>query len=305
MSAERTAMITRRLSTLILLWLLGAPASSLAQPTVVEYYHTDALGSVRAVTDAGGTLLRQHDYWAFGVEVSPPPGECMSVQDPHGFTGQERDKETCQDYFGGRYYRANLGRFTSIDPVLDVGAAIVDPQRWNRYAYVSNNPLRYTDPDGRDPLLVTGAIGAVVYGGWNAVLNVQQGRPWYENVGVEASKGFLVGATLGLAAPALSASATAMATSAAVSGSGVASSLTVRFGANANQSSHAFRHLAKEGFDLSAVSTAVSTHLSAAGSSMSIGQTQSFTITVGGRAITYVAHRLSQEVFNVGRITPG
>jgi RHS repeat-associated protein len=52
-------------------------------------------------------------------------------------------------YFGARYYGSKIGRFTSVDPVYSWRENLVDPQRWNRYAYVRNNPLRYTDPDGR------------------------------------------------------------------------------------------------------------------------------------------------------------
>jgi RHS repeat-associated protein len=55
-----------------------------------------------------------------------------------------------RSYFGARYYRANLGRFTTVDPELNVNAALLDPQRWNRYAYARNNPLRWVDLDGRD-----------------------------------------------------------------------------------------------------------------------------------------------------------
>ena len=64
------------------------------------------------------------------------------------FTGYERDAETGLDYFGARYYRPQIGRFTTISENL------VDPQRWNRSAYVANNPLKCTDPDGRVPVLV-------------------------------------------------------------------------------------------------------------------------------------------------------
>jgi hypothetical protein len=44
-----------------------------------------------------------------------------------------------------RFYSTTLGRFASVDPV--VGSA-GDPQSWNGYSYVRNNPLRYTDPTG-------------------------------------------------------------------------------------------------------------------------------------------------------------
>jgi hypothetical protein len=44
-------------------------------------------------------------------------------------------------------YGYNHGRFTPPDPLLESGR-IEDPQTWNRYAYVLNNPLSYVDPDG-------------------------------------------------------------------------------------------------------------------------------------------------------------
>ena len=52
-------------------------------------------------------------------------------------------------YFGARYYGSKIGRFTTVDPVYTWRENLVDPQRWNRYAYARNNPLRYVDPDGR------------------------------------------------------------------------------------------------------------------------------------------------------------
>lgn len=52
------------------------------------------------------------------------------------------------DYFGARYFSAAQGRFTSPDaPLLDQSSG--DPQSWNLYGYVRNNPLKYHDPDGR------------------------------------------------------------------------------------------------------------------------------------------------------------
>jgi uncharacterized protein RhaS with RHS repeats len=49
--------------------------------------------------------------------------------------------------FQGRYYGSALGRFSSPDPG-SAGVDITDPQSWNAYAYVGNNPLAYTDPTG-------------------------------------------------------------------------------------------------------------------------------------------------------------
>lgn len=56
-------------------------------------------------------------------------------------------RESGLDYFGARYMSSAQGRFTSPDPLLNSGRPD-DPQSWNRYAYVSNNPLKYRDPFG-------------------------------------------------------------------------------------------------------------------------------------------------------------
>jgi len=66
------------------------------------------------------------------------------------FTGKERDAETGLDYFGARYLSAAQGRFTSVDPLQNLGLHMSDPQGWNGYAYARNNPLRFVDPTGED-----------------------------------------------------------------------------------------------------------------------------------------------------------
>jgi uncharacterized protein RhaS with RHS repeats len=52
-----------------------------------------------------------------------------------------------------RYYEAGLGRFLSTDPVARPGSNLQSPQRWNRYSYALNNPIKFLDPDGRDVTL--------------------------------------------------------------------------------------------------------------------------------------------------------
>lgn len=64
-------------------------------------------------------------------------------------TQKERDNETGLDYFGARYYSSSQGRFTSSDPVLISKGHTADPQRWNLFSYVENNPLTAVDPTGR------------------------------------------------------------------------------------------------------------------------------------------------------------
>lgn len=69
------------------------------------------------------------------------------------FTSKERDTESGLDYFGARYFSGAQGRFTSPDlPFADQHPQ--DPQSWNLYTYVRNNPLIMIDPKGRDALWI-------------------------------------------------------------------------------------------------------------------------------------------------------
>jgi RHS repeat-associated protein len=149
--------------SILLLLLAGSPGQA---GEVIEYYHLDAIGNVRAVTNAAGQVIERHDYLPFGEECTTGPCAAnlsLGSGQPRGFTGKERDAETGLDYFGARYYGSKIGRFTTVDPVYTWQENLVDPQRWNRYAYARNNPLRYTDPDGKFilPVLVVVGVAAV------------------------------------------------------------------------------------------------------------------------------------------------
>ena len=67
------------------------------------------------------------------------------------FTGYQRDQETNLDFAEARYYNSNHGRFTTVDPLLASGKSS-NPQTFNRYVYVMNNPLNSTDPSGMLPV---------------------------------------------------------------------------------------------------------------------------------------------------------
>jgi RHS repeat-associated protein len=65
-------------------------------------------------------------------------------------TSYERDNETDLDFAQARMYTNRLGRFQSPDPLYFTAERPTDPQQFNLYVYVRNNPLRYIDPDGED-----------------------------------------------------------------------------------------------------------------------------------------------------------
>lgn len=118
------------------LWSLGVGAQT------VEYFHTDALGSVVAVTDQSGAVIERNEYEPFGFDLT-------GVKDGPGYTGHVSDAATGLSYMQQRYYDPQIGRFLSVDPVTADGNT---GENFNRYAYVDNNPYMYIDPDGRSKL---------------------------------------------------------------------------------------------------------------------------------------------------------
>jgi RHS repeat-associated protein len=117
---------------------------------------TDQLGTPRMIFDKTGALanVKRHDYLPFGEELSTGQGmrtTTLGYGAADGvrqkFTSQERDNETRLDYMQARYFASMQGRFTSADTV---GGSIGNPQSLNRYAYVGNNPMNFSDPTGHD-----------------------------------------------------------------------------------------------------------------------------------------------------------
>ena len=121
----------------------------------------DHLGSTRVVTDSPtgttpGTARVCHDYLPFGEEIPNGIGGrtgCYETGDGPGlkFTGKLRGEswEAGLDYFGARYFSGAQGRFTTPDePFADQDPS--DPQSWNLFSYVRNNPMGSTDPTGHD-----------------------------------------------------------------------------------------------------------------------------------------------------------
>jgi RHS repeat-associated protein len=111
-------------------------------PWTTRYYLSDRL-SVRMTLDTSGNVLGRQAHLPFGEDF----GE-SGTQEKHHFTTFERDLETALDYAINRYDNVSLGRFQSADPYRASGY-IVDPQSWNRYSYVRNDPIGLVDPTGQ------------------------------------------------------------------------------------------------------------------------------------------------------------
>jgi len=110
----------------------------------VHYYLSNHLGSHMVVTNATGACEQDIDYYPYGGVVTD---HCPKVPQHYKFTGKERDTESGNDYFGARYYASSLGRFMVSDKAFN-DQSQNDPQSWNLYGYVRNNPISFTDPTG-------------------------------------------------------------------------------------------------------------------------------------------------------------
>ena len=157
------------------------------------WYLDDHLGSTNVMVDANGELVEKTLYYPFGSVRE-------GGTEKYTFTGKEFDSEIGLYYYGTRYYNPQTFVFTQADTMIP---DVYYPQSLNRYAYCYNNPVRYTDPDGHTPLLVTAAIGAgvgaLISGTVSAVVQyAETGQVNWKVVGKDAAVGALTGGLIGL-----------------------------------------------------------------------------------------------------------
>jgi RHS repeat-associated protein len=130
---------------------LGVEIDKPSTSTSLNWFHTDRLGSVIAISDQTGALLEMMGYDAWGkrrtLGGNATPNSLDGVTDNKGFTGHEMMDQLDLVHMNGRVFDPLTARFISADPFVQ------DPefsQSYNRYAYVWNNPTNLTDPTGFD-----------------------------------------------------------------------------------------------------------------------------------------------------------
>jgi RHS repeat-associated protein len=120
----------------------------------VKYVLFDWQGSTRCVVSNSGNVMARNDYTAFGEEiasgtglrsVSQGFGSPLSPRQKYGLT--ERDDATGLDHTWFRKHENQAGRWTGPDPYKG-SILLVDPQSFNRYSYVGNDPENFIDPSG-------------------------------------------------------------------------------------------------------------------------------------------------------------
>jgi RHS repeat-associated protein/uncharacterized repeat protein (TIGR01451 family) len=108
---------------------------------VLYYVLKDQVGSASVVTDASGNVAGEQRYTPFG-ETRTSTGSMFT---DHLYTGQRQMADIGLYHYGARFYSAKLGRFISPDSLVPGGG---NPQAYNRYSYVLNNPILFNDPTG-------------------------------------------------------------------------------------------------------------------------------------------------------------
>jgi RHS repeat-associated protein len=131
----------------------GMRVSRIDRPSdTVHSFIVDHLGSSRMMVVASGTnsltTEQDVDYTPYGIVAYG------TASDPYQFTSKERDSESMLDNFGARHYASSIGRFMVPDPAGRAAQDPMNPQSWNLYAYVLNNPLSAIDPLGLDCVYV-------------------------------------------------------------------------------------------------------------------------------------------------------
>jgi RHS repeat-associated protein len=121
---------------------LAGSTFAMSDNGVMKYLLSDHLGSTVAVTDAAGTLLEESRYMPFGEVRNDVSGVTSTDKT---YTGQKSIPDTGLMDYKARMYDPLLGRFIQPDTIVP-GAG--NPQAWNRYSYVINNPIKFVDNNG-------------------------------------------------------------------------------------------------------------------------------------------------------------
>ena len=128
------------------IWAGSTRIATIAVNTgATQYWHGDHLGSSSVITDSTGAKVQTLAYYPFGDLRTNQSVTTPAINVPYKYTGKELDASSNLYFYEARYYHPVFGRFISPDTIV---ANPRDPQSLNRYSYVGNNPLKYTDPTG-------------------------------------------------------------------------------------------------------------------------------------------------------------
>lgn len=124
-------------------YVYGIDSIAQVNGTVLAYFLTDGLGSVRQLVDSNGNIILAKSYQPYGTQAS----SAGSGSSSYGFTGEMADP-TGLIYLRARYLAPNDGRFLTRDSWSGDYDRPLSLNRWN---YVEGDPVNLTDPSGKYP----------------------------------------------------------------------------------------------------------------------------------------------------------
>lgn len=129
--------------------LIGMRVEKPDETVATRYFHKDHLGSIAVMTDEAGAVVERFSYDAWGkrrfANGTDDPTESITSQSTRGFTEHEQLTAVGLVHMNGRVYDPLLARFATPDPMTENAFST---QGWNRYSYVGNSPVNFTDPSG-------------------------------------------------------------------------------------------------------------------------------------------------------------
>jgi RHS repeat-associated protein len=130
-------------STITKYYYAGSQRVAIRKGSTLSYLLSDHLGSTSLTINTNGSLVAEMRYKAWG-ETRYTSG---TMPTRYTYTGQYSNvSDFGWYYYNARWYDPALGRMAQADTVVPGGV-----QGYDRYAYVSNNPIRYNDPSGHCP----------------------------------------------------------------------------------------------------------------------------------------------------------
>jgi|GEM_PF-1575289 len=129
-------------STLTAVYTHGLDLISQRRSGTVNYYVYDGHGSVRALTDTGGSVTDTYQYDAYGTKLSTSTG---TTSNNYLYTCGQFDSDLGFYYLRARYYKPDTGRFWTSDTYKGSNN---DPLSLHKYLYAQNDPVDNVDPIG-------------------------------------------------------------------------------------------------------------------------------------------------------------
>ncbi len=144
-------------NNLLARYTYGTDLLAMTRGGSASFHHSDAQGSIRALTNNAGAISDSYLYDAYGNAVATTG----STTNPYRYSGERFDADTALYQLRARYFNPALGRFASRDPVA---GRLPAPMSLHPYLYGNADPVNNSDPTGRESLISINVAQAISSG---------------------------------------------------------------------------------------------------------------------------------------------